>query len=289
MIRDLRRRLQGFPLTLILLAAGQVWAVEYHDLVEKPFDKLSDRQLSDWGERALKISPEKWKHGETTHFVVHFFRRGPSVANQSETFYRKIREFFGNPSDKRTGRKSHVFAFHKPEDWEQFARLTGMGGIAGITREHEFFYIASTEGGGFDSKGHVQAHEMTHLVFNRLFEGRPPLWLNEGIAEYFGLLETANLPDVHRALAAVPRFPLEELFAAGGYPESEIERRAFYGEATVVVDFLSHSNERKKLLPKFVELMIANEDLGSALGVYGYQSQAQFQDAYEKYRRARYR
>ena len=36
------------------------------------------------------------------------------------------------------------------------------------------------------SSGDVLAHEMTHLVMNRFFERRRPLWLNEGLAEYYG-------------------------------------------------------------------------------------------------------
>ncbi len=275
-------------LTLLMIAQFAV-AAEYHNFVEKPFAQLSDRELSDWGEYALKIDAAKWQHGETAHFVIHFQRQGQSIANRCETFYEDLREFFGNRPDRMPGKKSQVFAFARVEDWMPFARLTGMRGIAGITRDNEFFYITTNAEGAFDSKGHVQAHEMTHLVFNRLFVGRPPLWLNEGIAEYFGLLKTANRPDVQRTLAAEPRFPLAELFAAQAYPEADVPRRAFYAEATVVVDFLSYNQERRQLLPKFVEQMIAANDVAAALKLYGYADIDQFSEAYEKYRRVRYR
>lgn len=264
-------------------------AVEYHEFAEQPFDQLSDRQLSEWGERALQINPEKWKHGETAHFVVHFSRRGSSVANHCETFYKRIREFFGNRPDRLPNRKSHVFAFHKPENWEQFVRLIDMEGIGGVTRDHEFFYLASTADGGYDVKGQVQAHEMTHLVFNRLFTGRPPLWLNEGVAEYFGQLETANLPDLRRRIASLPRYPLDELLAASDYPQGALARQSFYAEATVVVDFLTATQERQQKLPAFVEALIAKNDPVAALRAYGYESLPRFQEAYEKYRRPRYR
>jgi len=274
---------------LVVLATGTVGAATDDTLIEKPFDKLSDRDVSEWGQAALKINAAKWQHGETKHFIIHFCKRGQKVATRSESFYAEIQEFFGNRPDLLAGRKSHIYAFHEEADWARFRNAIQMQNIGGVTRAHEFFYLATTADGQFDSKGRVQAHEMTHLVFNRFFRGTPPLWLNEGIAEYFGQRKTQSAADFRRLMSAAPNYSLDLLFAATAYPASQLDVQAFYAESAIVVDFLTHSADRRALLPKFVEVMIAANDLNRALTIYGYKDVADFQVAYQKFRKSRYK
>ena len=90
----------------------------------------------------------------------------------ASAYYAEIREFFGNRKDLLEGRKSQVFAFRNADEWGQFISSTGFPRALGITHGDEFFYLSTGDDGRFDSKGKVQAHEMTHLVFNRFFTGR---------------------------------------------------------------------------------------------------------------------
>jgi hypothetical protein len=236
----------------------------------------------DWGTMALAIQPAKWKQTETEHFVIHYFRNGDKIASRSEKFYGEIKEFFGKRPDLRPGQKSQVFAFHDLEDWKKFCEAIRLPWIGGVTRGDEFFYQSASETGAFDSKGKVQTHEMTHLVFNRLFRGRPPLWLNEGIAEYFGLIKTTGITEFRRQVGATAPVPLTQLFAAESYPP---DVQAFYAEAAIVVDFLTHTDDRAKLLPKFVDAMIEHNDVAAALKVYVYKDLPEFEKAYSRYRK----
>ena len=269
----------------VVLAATAVAAPSRNDLDEKPWDKLSDKDVSDWGKTALDISAAKWKHGETEHFIVHFFRNGDMIARRSEKFYSEIREFFGNRKDLMGARKSHIFAFYETADWSRFKTEVKLGQhFAGVTRGHEFFYIPVSEDKQFDQRGKVQAHEMTHLVFNRLFTGRPPLWLNEGVAEYFGMKKTTDTTTFRRTVGYAAPFGIERLFQAKAYPEREEEVHSFYAEATIVVDFLTQTADRRALLPKFIDAMIADKDVDAALKLYGFKTRADFQKAYDRYR-----
>jgi hypothetical protein len=253
---------------------------------EKTWEQLTDKELSDWGRQALKINSAKWKHGETEHFVIHHFRMGEMVARRCELFYSDIRQFFGNRADQIPGKKSHVFAFFEPADWKQFVAGTGLPAQArGVTRGNEFFYMPVDDGKQFDFKGRVQAHEMTHLVFNRFFTGMPPLWLNEGIAEYFGMRKTMTTIDFRKALGAAPAFDLDALLTAKRYPTGEQAMFAFYTEAAIVVDFLTESAQRQALLPKFVDSLIEGKSLEESLNTYGYKSIEEFYTAYKTYRR----
>jgi len=276
--------------TLIaLLAAGPATAGPFDTrddtLQEKEFDQLSSRQISDWGRLALQINPDDWRHGETKHFVIHYQKRGQKVATRCESFYEQIRGFFGNRADLKGDEKSHVFAFHEFGDWRQFTAAVHLGGFAGLTRDDEFFYAAADYGGHFEHQGRVQAHEMTHLVFNRFFRGQLPLWLNEGVAEYFGQRETSSTTEFRRLMGMAPEFDLDQLFAAGRYPDDPAGLRAFYAEAAIVVDFLSHTQDRQALLPKFVEQMTKQHDLAAALRLYEYPDLEAFRAAYARYRR----
>jgi hypothetical protein len=251
---------------------------------EKSWDRLSDRQLSDWGRKALAVDATRWRHGETTHFILHYLSDGELIAHRSESFYAEIREFFGNRQDLLAGQKSQVFAFTEPKDWQAFMRGTGVLYAIGITRGNEFFYLATGEDGRFDFKGKVQAHEMTHLVFNRFFVGQLPLWLNEGIAEYFGQRKTATLAEFRRQMRGSPRYTLDRLFAVKSYPTNPLDVQSFYAESAILVDFLTTTDQRRALLPKFVDAMIRLNNVNNAVTIYGYRNLADFEYAYRFYR-----
>jgi len=252
---------------------------------EKPFDKLSDKQITDWGQTALACNTAKWKHGETEHFVIRFFSSGDMIARRCEKFYGEIREFFGNRKDLMEGHKSHVFAFYDPADWKRFKKQVELSdNTAGVARKHEFFYMPLNMDKQFDQFGQTQAHEMTHLVFNRIFVGRLPLWLNEGVAEYFGRKKTTDVNTFRRSVGAAEPFGLDELFKAAKYPKDEKAVHSFYAEAAIVVDFLTQTADRRALLPKFIDQMIAHKDVDAALKLYGYKSRDDFQKAYDRHR-----
>ena len=252
---------------------------------EETLAQLTDKDVSDWGHIALRVKPRQWKHGETGHFIIHYFRSGESIARRSETFYSEIKEFFGNRPDLLGGWKSHVFAFNDVKDWDEFRQAIGGMRILGITRGNEFFYLATGANGLFDSKAKVQAHEMTHLIFNRFFEGRPPLWLNEGIAEYFGQKKTSSIIEFRRRMGRASPFELERLFEMKSYPHTLEEIEAFYTESAIVVDFLTRTPYRVAVLPKFVDAMIANDNMADAVKEFGFKDFAEFKAAYVRYRR----
>ena len=252
----------------------------------KSWEQLSDTNISANGRTALAIYARQWRHGETEHFIFHYGRNGDKIARRAEEFYAEIREFFGGRPDLLAGRKSHIFAMHEPGDWQKFLKTAGMSpSIAGFAHNNEFFYLSVGEDGQFDLKSRVQTHEMTHLLFQRFFRNSPPLWLNEGIAEYFGFRETSTSMEFRREMSRLMKFNLDTLFAARDYPSDPKAVQAFYAEAAIVVDFLTNTAERRAMLPKFVDAMIADKDVDKAIKLYGYGNRADFESAYERYRR----
>jgi len=94
-------------------------------------------------------------------------------------------------------------------------------------------------------------HELVHDLL-RQSEDVPPLWLEEGMAEYFSTAElrngrvTAGQP-IREHLALLKRsmpIPLEELFAIRAESEASFAH-AFYAESWAAVDWLMSLDEQK--------------------------------------------
>ena len=61
---------------VILLLGSPAGLFAQESFQQKTWDTLSDRDVSDWGQTALQIQPNHWKHGETDHFIIHYFLGG---------------------------------------------------------------------------------------------------------------------------------------------------------------------------------------------------------------------
>jgi tetratricopeptide (TPR) repeat protein len=109
-------------------------------------------------------------------------------------------------------------------------------------------YIAiSLEGGGRDRFA-TAFHEYVHLHLRNTVPGAP-LWLNEGLAEFYGALQFsggeallgAPIPGYLQLLRSQPMLPLSQLFAVGtNSPHYNEQDKAgiFYGESWALVHFL---------------------------------------------------
>ena len=79
-------------------------------------------------------------------------------------------------------RKSHIFIFEEDADWRQFQQTGGLEKwTGGIHSQGQLFIQRNPQ---VKWKGNSLAHEVTHLVVHRFFNGEIPLWLDEGLAEY---------------------------------------------------------------------------------------------------------
>ncbi len=90
------------------------------------------------------------------------------------------------------------------------------------------------------------AHEMTHWLLEATHSQRPPLWLDEGLAQRIGAQAAAAAGRTEkRGLARTPpdgweqhALTPDELAALGGYGESPAAAAAFYWQAERLVDAL---------------------------------------------------
>lgn len=127
----------------------------------------------------------KWQHAETKYAVIHY---------QSLTFARKVGRIadFQYPYiatdlkglEDLSQKKSHIIVFSDLADWQQFLMRSGTApSWAGAFVRGDAMFMFDT--GDKDTNTEILAHEMSHLVLNRFFKHRFPLWLNEGLAEWY--------------------------------------------------------------------------------------------------------
>ncbi len=97
-------------------------------------------------------------------------------------------------------------------------------------------------GDNSSDKMSVLAHEMTHLVINRFLKKPIPLWLNEGLAEYYGEFAYRAVRGMGQSKSsAFPAtkdlLPLQTLLALPTYPPDTVVL-TYYRTAKYLVGFL---------------------------------------------------
>jgi hypothetical protein len=215
-------------------------------LPEIALQKLTDKNITPMGERALAIRVNEWKHGETTNFVYHFFHGfiATPVSVEAEFYYR----FLAKELQKDTSqweRKCHIYIFEKPEDWKEFQKSASLDPwTGGIHCGGDLFIQRNPE---LKFKGNTLGHEVTHLVVHRFFGSGVPLWLDEGYAENASIRAYAsyyrargyNARPHSNAIAPGDFVPLSRLTSMLAYPAKEKQVGIFYDESEKLVRFFS--------------------------------------------------
>lgn len=186
-----------------------------------------------------------WHHLRTTHFVIHYEKKifAAKVARLAESFYDYISADLPPDLPDRLGeRLSHIFVFADARDWPSV--ISGTPGLSSLTVSfvrNQAMYLQEW-GDSSSDKMSVLAHEMTHLVLNRFLKKSIPLWLNEGLAEYYGEFAYRAVRGMGQSKSsAFPPtknlFPLETLFALTSYPPDTVVL-LFYKTSKYLVGFL---------------------------------------------------
>jgi hypothetical protein len=195
-IMPARTRAAQFTARLVRRTAALVAAaVALGGLAASP----ADAQMY-FGQNHVQYDRFKWRVIETEHFLVHYY---PSIEDVADDAARMAERSYARLSRLM----SHQFAEKKPillysssADFAQsnvFGDLgEGTGGVTDFLRQR----MAQFFTGDMASFEHVFQHEMVHVfqydIFSRgraganfgaLAQVQPPLWMMEGMAEYFSI------------------------------------------------------------------------------------------------------
>ena len=219
----------------------------------------------------------RWKHLQTDHFILHHDQKifAAKVARLGEQFYQAISGDLPNLQDRVSPARSHVFIFRDPRDWK--AVVAGTPGLEPWTASFvrgNAMYLQET-GTATADKMETLAHEMTHLVFNRFLPVRLPLWLNEGLAEYYGEFAYRAAKGMGQSKGNAFRplrtwTPLAELLAAETYPADPAAVARFYATSKYLVGYLLLKQPRARWDAFFARLLAGEPALPALLESYGW-------------------
>jgi tetratricopeptide (TPR) repeat protein len=216
-------------------------------------------------------APDQWLEVHTAHFVVSTNaseRDGRHIANQFERVRAMFHQAFptlrvdpSQPIAIIAARNESTMKAWVPEDWE----VPGHLHPAGLFRpsEDKDYVVLRLDAEGTNSL-HIVYHEYTHVLLHLNFI-RLPLWLDEGICEFFGNsalnekgAHTGAMDPAHLyVLRQKAWLPLETLFAVDNqspYYNEKDPASLFYAESWAVVHFLLLDPEarRQHLLASFL-------------------------------------
>ena len=247
------------------------------DAVDIPAEAVNRASLRPTDIALLDHPDFKWKHLQTAHFILHHDQKifAAKVARLGEQFYTAISADLPSLQDRVTPTRSHLFIFRDPRDWQTLLRQTPGIDSWAISFVHGNTLYLQEMGNATSEKMDLLAHEMTHLVFNRFLQIRLPLWLNEGLAEYYGefAYRAARGMGQGRNNAFRPLkswTPLTDLLNATDYPSNTADVSRFYVTSKYMVGFLILRFPREKWNLFFNRVLAGQPPLQTLLETYGW-------------------
>jgi hypothetical protein len=227
-----------------------------------PFAQLTDKKITVDGRRALAIRPDEWKHAETAHFVLHYFRSfvAAPVSVEAEFYHRYILSDLGiderSEGTATSEGKTHIYLFESRADWVQFRQAAYLEAWTGAVHIDGALFVPRYP--EFKWKGNALGHEISHQIVKRYVGTRLPLWLSEGYAEDVSSRGNSAFYRA-RGYLATPRelippgyMPLARLTSLSAYP-GETEVNTFYRESRALCAFLCRDGRK----PQFIKLLTA--------------------------------
>lgn len=234
----------------------------------------------------------RWKHLQTEHFVLHHDQKmfAAKVARMGEQFYVAISGDLPELRDRVAPARSHVFIFRDPRAWKAIVAGTpGLEPWAASFVRGNAMYLQETGTAASDTMDTL-AHEMTHLVFNRFLPVRLPLWLNEGLAEYYGEFAYRAAKGMGQSKGNAFRplrkwTPLSDLLNTTAYPVEPTEVASFYATSKYLVGYLLLKQPRGKWDAFFARLLAGEPARPTLLDAYGWADVAALEKAFAAFAR----
>lgn len=274
----------------VLLPLAVEAAREEGGWTEVGADAMDVALLDERAKRLLQGDGYSWRHAQTDHFVLHFDSGifASKVARLAEFYYGYISADLAGAKDRMEGR-SHIFIFRKEREWKEFMARDG-GGVS----EWAFSFVSGPamylqQAGDTSSSMDVLGHEMTHLVMNRFFTHRLPLWLNEGIAEWYEEFAWSAYKGVKKSRRAQFKrmtrpLPLDPLMRSVAYPQPAEAVHLFYETSKALVGFLQLGAGKPDAFVPYLNDIASGMNPNAALEKhYGYASVAALEKDFAKF------
>jgi hypothetical protein len=259
------------------------------ELVWKPLvrDSSWHEHVKESERKALLEVDKNWDRAESEYFIIHYQQVGYAkrVARMADFMYQYIAADLPNFKD-RMKEKSHIIVVKDKDDWKEFLELaqTAPQWSGAYVRGMVMFLPDRDDR---EQNAEILAHEMSHLVLNRFFRQQPPLWMNEGLAEWYGGFGykafKGQKVSVRDGVGEMKNpFPADKLMSMGQVPQNEVHR--FYRTSHELVGMLMLEKDRDAFTEFLQAITVEGKSADEALKtVYGYANRDDLQKAFQKF------
>jgi len=216
---------------------------------------------------------ETWTQVTSPHFMVvtnASAKDGRRVATQFEqarnvflTLFRNSRADAGEPIRVLATKDEAAFKVLLPQYYEEKGHMHPQGVFqAGQERNYVVLRLDSTAESAFQ----ILYHEYTHFLL-QLNYGQLPIWVGEGLAEFFGHMRIGAkevvfgqpiVPDV-LLLQMTKWIPMNELFAArhdSPYYNEANKASIFYAQSWALTHYLMLGGTRSMSVTQYIRLLV---------------------------------
>jgi tetratricopeptide (TPR) repeat protein len=189
--------------------------------------------------------PSTWKLGRTRHFEL-YSQGGEAAARSALTWFEQLRAFFQQQTGLNLdGRPPvRVIAFRSASEYRPYRLRSTSDAYYLGTETRDYIVMPNLDAGEFATAAHEYAHLILHASGLQL-----PLWLNEGLAEFFSTLRIGDrgwnlggdLPARSQVLRRNPWIPLSQLLtlpAESPLRENRDKTALFYAQSWKLTEML---------------------------------------------------
>lgn len=225
----------------------------------------------------LTVAPvraaDNWTYAASDHFEV-YTTGGERRAREALVYFERVHAFFADflKLSPRTGMRTRLIIFSGDRQFAPYRPNEVAAAYYQAGPDRDYIVMKSLDADAYP----IVVHEYAHLI-NRHSGAVYPIWLNEGLAEFFSTLEprgnsmsVGKVPlDRLRYLSdGVPLMDLERLFAVG-HGSAEYNTRAhagvFYSQSWALTHMLLTDNRYRPGAVQFMDLIARGSASAAAI------------------------
>lgn len=203
--------------------------------------------------------PASMRRYETPYYIMmtdldveHAREAAIRMTRMAEEYYNRTREFSG-----QINQKLPFILFSKADDYLRAGGTPGSAGVFMGSRWTGFRLMALADEGVNERTWHVVQHEGFHQFVHAVIGGDLPIWVNEGLAEYFGeaiftgdgfvtgVIPPWRLKRLKEGIEANQYLPVNVMMMVSHDQWNQMLNRANYDQAWAMVHFLAHADDGK--------------------------------------------
>lgn len=236
------------------------------------------------------IAQAEWREASSANFLVYADQSEGNIREFTDMLerYRSAMRFIYKLPEEPTSPSNRLTVF-VVRDANQVRKLMGTssrfvlgfyqsragGSVAFVPRVDD-----NSQSDRVSQGEQILLHEYAHHFMFSVFSGSPPLWLQEGFAEFYSTAKFdgsggvgLGLPADHRAaeLVLAQDVPLDLLLNTRKYRENVSKRYdAFYGRSWLLFHYLTFSDARAGQMANYLQRINAGEgEVAAATGAFG--------------------